>query len=113
MDERRKEALRKHQQNLRTGILVENILPTLRSLLTEVEYSRVRAGEDNISRVDELVEILLTKENRHFEKVCVALERNGYKHWAKSLREEVDEEIGKLTCTRDGHYRLNTKRVAN
>ena len=98
MDERRKGALTKHHQALRAGLLVENILPALRPLLTDVEYSRVREREDNVARVDELIKILLTKENRHFEEFCVALESNGYGHWARTLREEVDVEEGKLAC---------------
>ena len=95
MDEGRKGALRKHQQDLRTDIRMENFLPALRSLLTEVEYSRVRDAKDSVTQVDELIDILLTKENEDFDKVCVALERHGYKPWAKRLREEVDGEKGK------------------
>ena len=97
MDVKRKWALTKHHQALRTGLPVVYILPTLRPLLTDVEYSRVRAGEDNIAKVDEFIEILLTKENRHFEEFCATLEQNGYKHWAKTLREEIDDVQSKLT----------------
>ena len=94
MDERRKGLLKKYQQDLRTGLLLRNILPILRPLLTDVEYSCVRDGEDNVAKVDELVEILLTKDNRHFDDFCAALEENGYGHWARKLR----EGLGKLTC---------------
>ena len=98
MDVKRKGALTKHHQGLRTGLLVENILPTLRPLLTDIEYSRVGDGESNIVKVDKLIEILLTKENRHFEEFCAALESNGYGHWAKTLREEIDDVEGKPAC---------------
>ena len=98
MDETRKGRLKKYQQELRTGLVVENILPAFRTLLTDVEYSRVREREDSVTRVDELIEILLTKENRHFEEFCVTLESNGYGHWARTLREEVDVVEGKLAC---------------
>ena len=94
MDERRKGALKKHHSQLRTGLLVGNVLPALRPVLTEVEYSRVSEREDNISRVDELIETLLTKENRQFDAFCAALERNGYEHWARMLQDEVDEIEG-------------------
>ena len=97
MDESRKGSLRKHHQDLRTGILVGNILPALRSVFTDAEYSRIRDREDNISRVDELIEILLTKEDRHFDAFCTALEKNGYEHWAEKLQKEVDKVEGELT----------------
>ena len=97
MDEKRKRALKEYQQALRAGLLIGNILPALRTLLTDVEYSRVREREDNVASVDELIEILLTKENRHFDDFCAAVERNGYEHWAKTLRKEVDVVEGKLS----------------
>ena len=88
--ERGRVALRTHHQSLRSGLLLGNILPTLRPLLTEVEYLRVEGKEDNVAQVDALVSILLTKEYKHFEGFCSALDNNGYKHWAKTLRGEVD-----------------------
>ena len=94
MDDRRKVALRSHQQALRTGLLVRNVLPDLRPVLTDAEYSRVDEREGNIARVDELIHTLLTKENRHFDAFCTALKRNGYEHWARMLQEEVDEIEG-------------------
>ena len=86
MDESRKGLLRRHHQGLRTGLLVGNILPALRTVLTDVEYDQVEEREDNVARVDELIKILLTKENRHFDAFCTALEKNGYEHWAKKLQ---------------------------
>ena len=94
MDEKRRGALKTHHQDLRTGLLVRNILPALRTVLTDVEYDQVEEREDNIARVDELIKILLTKEKQHFDAFCNALEGNGYGHCASYLREEVDE-----TCT--------------
>ena len=90
MDESKKGALRKHHQGLRTGLLVGNILPVLRPVLTDAEYSHIRGREDNSSRVDELIDVLLTKENRHFDAFCTALEQNGYEHWARKLQKEVE-----------------------
>ena len=94
MDESKKGALRTHHQRLRAGLLVGNILPALRPVLTDVEYSRIRDREDNPSRVDELIDVLLTKENRHFDAFCDALEQNGYEHWAKTLQKEVEKLEG-------------------
>ena len=96
MDESREGALRRHHQGLRTGLLVGNILPALRPVFTDAEYSRIRDREDNISRVDELIMILLKKENSHFDAFCTALEKNGYEHWAKKLQKHVDEIEGEL-----------------
>ena len=97
MDENKRRALRKHHQGLRTGILVGNILPALRPVLTDAEYSRIRDREDNTSRVDELIDVLLTKENRHFDAFCTALGQNGYEHWSEKLQKQVDEMEGELT----------------
>ena len=95
MDERRRQALKKYQQRFRTGILVRNILPTLRPELTDVEYGQVQAGEDNAAKVDKLMDILLTKEKQQFDAFCKALEGNGYSKWATTLQKEVGETIGR------------------
>ena len=97
MDESKKGALRTHHQGLRTGLLVGNILPDLRPVLTDAEYSRIRDRADNPSRVGELIDVLLTKENRYFDAFCTALEKNGYEHWVEKLQNEIDEIEGKLT----------------
>ena len=76
--------LRKHHQGLRTGIRVGNILPAICSVLRDAEYSGIRDREDKASRVDDLIEILLTKENRHFDTFCTALEKNGYEHCCRT-----------------------------
>ena len=94
MNESRKGSLRRYHQGLRTGLLVGNILPALRTVLTDVEYDQVEEREDNVARVDELIKILLTKENRHFDAFCTALEKNGYEHWAEKLQKQVDEIEG-------------------
>ena len=83
-----KAAIRKHHNALRTGILVTNILPALHTLLTPVEYSRVEAKEGDVDRVDELVKILLTKDESTFDGFCSALEENGCRHWASKLKGE-------------------------
>ena len=95
MDERTQKgrgALMTHHQSLRSLLIIQNILPALHSILTDVEYSRVDGKEGNVAQVDEFIKILLTKEFRHFEKFCTVLANNGYEHWAKTLREEVREE---------------------
>ena len=90
MDERKKGALRKHHQHLRTSLLVRNILPVLRPMLTDVEYSQIQDKENNPSKVDELIDVLLTKENRHFDAFCTALKQNGYGHLERDLQKEVE-----------------------
>lgn len=78
--------LKTYHSKLRTGLLLDNVLPALRPLLTDAEYLCVESKEGDIGRVDELVRILLTKEYSIFEGFCSALEKNGYPRWAKKLR---------------------------
>ncbi len=82
-----------HHHSLRSLLIMQNILPALRPILTGVEYYRVDGKEDNVAQVDEFIKILLTKEFRHFETFCTVLANNGYEHWAKTLREEVREKV--------------------
>ena len=84
-----KEALNKHHQELRTGILVHNFLPDLKGLpLTDTEYAQICDKAGNVFQVDELIEILRTKTRAHFDKFCSVLEENGYQHWARRLKGE-------------------------
>ena len=112
MDERRKKALEKHHHKLRTGLLIGNMLPALRPMLTPVEYvySNIKDRESNTARVDELIDILLTKENGHFEGFCNALEQNGYQHWARKLREDVHQADGKLCEASLSYLAIRTQR---
>ena len=79
-------ALMTHHQSLRSLLIMQNILPALHSILTDVEYSRVDGEEGNVAQVGEFIKILLTKEFWHFEKFCTVLASNGYEHWAELLR---------------------------
>ena len=79
-------SLKRHHNELRSSILVANFLPALRLLLTDVEYIRIEEIVSRIDKVDELVKILLTKDELTFDDFCSALERNGYLHWANKLR---------------------------
>ena len=87
--------MKKYQQRLRAGILVRNILPDLRPVLTDVEYDQVQTKESNAAMVDELIDTLLTKENEHFDEFCKVLGRNKYSHWATTLQKEIGETIGR------------------
>lgn len=93
MDKDWQKALKEYHQKLRSGLLVVNVLPALRpyDYLTDVEYTQVASKQvqGNVAQVDELVEILLTKEKRNFDGLCHVLERNGYLHWAQQLRAAV------------------------
>ena len=84
-------SLKKYQNELRTGIIIANVLPALRPLLTDAEYIRVDEKECRIDSIDELVRILLTKDQSTFFGFCSALEDNGYPHWAIKLRVNGEE----------------------
>ena len=92
MDEVHLRVLRENHQKFRTKLIVVNVLPELRSYFTEVEYSQVESKSGNVAQVDELLRILLTKENEHFDGFCRVLERNGYRHWAQQLRGTAGKE---------------------
>ena len=87
--------MKKHHQRLRVGILVRNILPALRPVLTDVEYEQVQAKESNTAMVDELINTLLTKKNEHFDAFCKVSNAHGYSHWATTLQKEIGETIGR------------------
>ena len=92
MDKVRLQALRENHQNLRTKLIVVNVLPELKPYFTEVEYSQVQSKSGNVAQVDELFRILETKANEHFDGFCRVLERNGYLHWAQQLRGTAGKE---------------------
>ena len=85
MDDSHKQALRDNEQKL-PGVIVADILPDLKPYLTEVEFSLVDNKLENMAQVIELVRILQTKENRHFDGLCHALVCNGYLQWAHHLQ---------------------------
>ena len=71
---------------LRTGIIIDNILPALRPVLTPTEYLRVVEKVSSTDHVDALVEILLTNDDNTFEHFCSVLARNGCSHRANKLK---------------------------
>ena len=81
-----KTSLKKQHSELRSGIIIANVLPALRPLLTDVKYLCVDEKVGTPGRVDELVKILLIKDHWTFDRFCFALERNSYSHWASKLR---------------------------
>ena len=90
MNDSRRKALRRYHQDLRTHITVNDFLPSLHvdadGFLTDLESGKIRKCTGNIEQVDELIEILVTKENNDFDHFCVALEE-GYHVWSAKLRE--------------------------
>lgn len=90
MEERRKAAVRQLHPDLRTGLLVRNFLPALHrdagGFLTDVEISVVGEKSGQVDKVDELIKILLTKDNRDFDAFCRVLSGNGYSTWSERLR---------------------------
>ena len=91
MDDARKRALRKHHSDLRTGIIVNNFLPDLHyaagGFLTDVESDTISSASmtSNVSQVDKLVTVLLTKEDRDFDSFCRVLKKGGYSGWSERL----------------------------
>lgn len=89
MDAAWKSAIRRHRSQLQTGLIVTNFLPSLHrdagGFLTDVESLRISSKSDSIDQVDELVSILLTKEDEDFDSFCRALKENGYPVWPEKL----------------------------
>ena len=90
MEEARRKALRVHREHLRTEVIVAKLLDDCRQLLTDVEYSRVndKSKADNESAVDELINVLLKKEDKDLDGFCSALRANG---WATKLEVKAQE----------------------
>ena len=92
MDERKKKALRKYHPKLRTGITVSNFLPDLHKdaegFLTDVEMASIadKRTSGKLEQVDELIEVLLRKEDKDFDYFCDVLERNGCEVWSRKLK---------------------------
>ena len=90
MDDSKRKALRRCHQDLRTHIIVNDFLPSLHvdadGFLTDLESGRIKRHTGNIDQVDELIEILVTKDNKDFDHFCVVLEK-GYHVWSEKLRE--------------------------
>ena len=95
MDEHKKKALR--QYHLKTGIIVSHFLPVLHihagGFLTDVEIASIADKSGNLEQVDELIKVLLRKENKDFDYFCDVLERNGCEGWSRKLK--VAEGLGK------------------
>ena len=91
MEARRQAALRRYHPDLRTGIIVKNFLPDLHQdaggFLTDVEFSIVGGRSGQVDKVDELIKILLTKDDKHFDAFCRVLSKQGYRTWSDRLRQ--------------------------
>ena len=85
-----KQALRDYQVKIAGVLIVNNIISDLKPYLTKVEYLQVKSKLGNMTQVDELFRILLTKGNGHFKGFCHVLEANGYQHWAQQLQSSTD-----------------------
>ena len=108
MEEARRETLRVHQEHLRTEVIVTRLLHDCRQLLTDVEYSLVsdKSKDDNESAMDELIKVLLRKEDKDFDRFCSALRTNGYSDWAKKLQTKTRE--GEVDSISPGNPQLPT-----
>ena len=94
MDDRRKKALRQYHTDLRTGIIVNHFLPKLHSdaggFLTDVESGEIKKTSGNVAQVDELIDVLLTKENKDFDCFCDVLEKEGHQSLSNRLKAAAD-----------------------
>ena len=92
MDGQKKKALRQCHPELRTGIIVSHFLPDLHShaggFLTDVEFASISAKRamGNVDQVDELIEVLLRKENKDFQYFCAVLEKHGSQVYSNKLK---------------------------
>ena len=90
MDYYRKEALRQCHPYLRTVVTVCNILPSLHvdagGFLNDMENDSIVKNIGNVDQVDDLVDILLKKENKDFDYFCVVLEKEGFQACSNRLR---------------------------
>ena len=99
MDDTRKTALRQCHPDLRTNIRVAEFLPNLHvgagGFLDDVQNDCIKKKKGQVKQVDKLIEILLTKESKHYDYFCTVLEKKGYKVWSGKLREAA--HLGKLS----------------
>ena len=90
MDARRRRALRQCHSNLRTGIIVNNFLPSLHidtgGFLTDVEYASIRESSGNVNQVDLLLDALLNKEDKDFDHFCDVLAKEGRQAYSEELK---------------------------
>ena len=93
MDDRRKMALHQCHPDLRTGITVTNFLPKLHigagGFLNDVEYGNIsdkKTSGGNVEQVDELISVLLKKEDKDFDYFCNVLEKEGYRSCSNRLK---------------------------
>ena len=92
MDDRKKKALRQCHSDLRTGITVTHFLPKLHidagGFLSDVEFSEISAkkASGNVEQVDELIRVLLEKEDKDFDYFCDILEKEGYRSCSNKLK---------------------------
>ena len=95
MDAAKKRAIRMHHQDLRTGVIVNNFLPSLHrdagGFLTDFESQEVSSKTSNSSQIDELIQFLLTKEDKAFDLFCRILEKNDYQSWSEKLNSSASQ----------------------
>ena len=91
MDESKRKALRQCHPDLRTRIRVSDFLPSLHfhagGFLNHVENDCIKNKKGHVKQVDELIDILLTKEGKDFDYFCTVLEKEGYKVWSDKLKD--------------------------
>ena len=92
MDDTRRRAIRQCHPVLRKGLTVSDFLPNLHidagGFLTEVESDKIKAKSSggNVQQVDEVIEVLVKKENKDFDYFCDVLESEGYPSCSGKLK---------------------------
>ena len=96
MDDFQKQALRQCHPDLRMSVRVADFLVSLHvhagGFLNDVEWTVLIYNErhsGNVELVDQLMEILLNKENGEFDYFCIVLEYEGYKVWSDKLKDDA------------------------
>ena len=91
MDESKKEALRQCHSDHKGQIKVRDLLTSLHvdagGFLNDVERDSIEKKRTNVEKFDELIDILLKKENKDFDYYCTVLEKEGYTLSSTKLRE--------------------------
>ena len=74
-----------------SGVLDRLEIPTPLGFLNQSEMQSVEAMASNGDKMNKIIEILLGKEDKCFDKFCDILTRSNNETWANSLRMKAEE----------------------
>ena len=93
MDNTRKKALWQCHPGLRKELTVSDFLPNIHidvgGFLAEMESDKIKTKYTGgtMDQVDELIDVLVRKENKDFDYFCDVLEKEGYPTCSSRLKE--------------------------